>query len=82
MKNAGMQRLPQPATHMDINVLDTKGPESKRKGRITIDSGAAESVIPPGMLEEVPIKESAGSRAGMCYIAANGGKCPTWARST
>ena len=30
----------------------------------------------PDMLEEVPIKESAGSRAGLCYIAANGGKMP------
>ena len=68
--------LPQSATSVDVNVLDTKGPENKRKGRITIDSRAAESVIPPGTFEEVSIKESAGSRAGLCYIAANGGKMP------
>ena len=66
--------LPQPATSVDVNVLDTKGPENKRKGIIAIDSRAAESVIPPGTFEEVSIKESAGSRAGFCYIAANGGK--------
>jgi hypothetical protein len=71
-----MQRLPQSATRVDVNVLDTNGPENKRQGKITIDSGAAESVIPPSMFVEVPIKESAGSRAGLCYIAANGGRIP------
>lgn len=59
----------------DCNMVD-KGREKVNKGRITIDSGAAESVIPPDMLEEVPIQESAGSRSGLYYIAANGGKMP------
>ena len=41
-----------------------------------IDSEAAESVIPPDMLQEVPTRPSPGSRAGAHYIAANGGRMP------
>lgn len=76
VKSTGHARLPQSPDHIDINMVDKKGAGGTKKGRITIDSGAAESVIPPSMLEEVPIQESAGSRAGLCYIAANGGKMP------
>ena len=43
------------------------------KGKITIDSGAAESVIPASMLQQIKMSESSGSRAGLRYVAANGG---------
>ena len=42
----------------------------------TLDSGAAESVLPKDMLKEVPLKESKGSRSGLNYVAANGGRMP------
>ena len=61
---------------MDIGAVDRTESDAIRAGRITIDSGAAESVISPGMLKEIPIRESEGSRAGLCYVAANGGKMP------
>jgi len=45
-------------------------------GKITIDSGAAESVMPMEILKEIQLKESKGSKAGVQYIAANGGRMP------
>ena len=57
-------------------MVDGDGPNNRKLGRITIDSGAAESVIPPDMLQEVPTRPSPGSRAGAHYIAANGGRMP------
>ena len=41
-----------------------------------MDSGAAESVGPPSMAPEVPIRESPGSLAGRAYIAAGGERLP------
>lgn len=41
-----------------------------------MDLGAAESVVPYDMLEEIQICESAGSKAGLSYIVANGGRMP------
>ena len=46
------------------------------KGRITIDSGAAESVMPENYLTEIPIVPSEGSRRGVRYVTANGSKMP------
>ena len=68
--------LPKSAsTHeQDINMVDGTGLSKGKQGRITIDSGTAESVIPPDMLEEVPTRSSTGSRAATHYIAANGGR--------
>ena len=43
---------------------------------ITIDSGAAESVLPPDYAQQFPTEESEGSRAGLNYISAGGGKLP------
>ena len=43
---------------------------------ITIDSGAAESVIPPDHAPQFPTVPSDASRAGVSYVAANGGKLP------
>ena len=65
-----------PTYDQDINMVDGDGPNNRKQGRITTDSGAAESVIPPGMLQEVLTRPSPGSRAGAHYIAANGGKMP------
>ena len=59
---------------MDISGLDFN--RSIGKGTITIDSGAAESVLPRDMLKEVQLRESAGSKASVKYIAANGSRMP------
>jgi len=45
-------------------------------GRITVDSGAAESVWPEDLMPEVQTKPSVGSQTGVTYIAANGNKMP------
>ena len=44
------------------------------KGKVTIDSGAAESVMPRGMLENEPLVEGEAKRLGVRYVAANGAK--------
>ena len=44
------------------------------RGRITIDSGAAESVLPKNLLPHEPIEEGEAKRRGVKYVAANGGK--------
>ncbi len=46
------------------------------KGKITNDSGAAESVMPANALQHIKASESPGSHAGLCYVAADGGKMP------
>ncbi len=46
------------------------------KGKITIDSGAAESVIPANTLRQIKISWSSGSRAGLYQVAASGRKMP------
>lgn len=48
----------------------------KRIGRITIQFGASESVMPPGEVPEIPIVESEGYVNGVSYVAANGFKMP------
>ena len=57
---------------LDVNALES----GLQRGKITIDSGAAESVMPEGMLQGVKLEESEGSRRGVHYITANGGKMP------
>jgi hypothetical protein len=47
---------------------------SAGKGKITIDSGAADSVMPLAMLPNEEMKEGKAKKAGVKYIAANGGK--------
>ena len=49
---------------------------SPKRGKITVDSGAAESVWPDGLLPEVETRPSAGSKKGVNYIAANGSRMP------
>jgi hypothetical protein len=57
----------------EINVVDMKS-SKKYKGKITIDSGAEESVFPVDMIEESEIVETEASRKGYGFIAANGSK--------
>ena len=47
---------------------------SAGRGKVTIDSGAAESVMPRGMLEGEPLVEGEAKRLGVKYVAANGAK--------
>ena len=47
---------------------------SAGKGKVTIDSGAAESVMPKGMLDREPLMEGEAKRMGVKYVAANGAK--------
>jgi hypothetical protein len=44
------------------------------KGKITIDSGAAESVMPKEMLPNEPALEGQAKRSGVRYVAANGAR--------
>ena len=44
------------------------------RGKITIDSGAAESVLPRGFVPGEPLVEGEGKRNGVKYVAANGGR--------
>ena len=65
---------------VEVNVLDQKKENPKilrlRKG-ITIDSGAGNSVMPRRMVvDQSSIRESAGSKAGVHYVAANDGRIP------
>ena len=46
--------------------------EKKNFGKITIDSGAAENVLPREYLPGIPLQPSPGSQRGACFIAANG----------
>ena len=39
---------------------------------VTVDSGAIDSVIPKGVAQSVPVKETEASRRGLKYRAANG----------
>ena len=45
-----------------------------KKVRITADSGAVDHVAPKSTASHIPIKETAASRQGVHYIAANGFK--------
>lgn len=65
----------QPRVQCEVNAIEKAAHKQLGKGKITIDSGAAESVMPAEMLKEVP-QESVGSRNGTVYIAANGGRMP------
>ena len=53
-------------------------PEEKQwtSGRITVDSDAAESVWPEGIMLEIQTKPSVGSHNGVTYIAASGNRMP------
>ena len=44
------------------------------RGKVTIDSGAAESVMPRDMLQHETLVEGAPKKSGVKYVAANGAK--------
>ena len=59
--------------------IDTVFPEIENlkpagRGKITIDSGAAESVLPADMLPNEALVEGEARKKGVRYVAANGGK--------
>ena len=41
---------------------------------VTVDSGAAESVVPEGQCEQCPTRDTEKSMAGVSYLAADGTK--------
>jgi hypothetical protein len=54
----------------EVNVVG----KAKQKGKITIDSGAEESVYPKAMVDEKDLVETDASKKGMGFVAANGSK--------
>ena len=57
-----------------VGVGKTERLKPAGKGKVTIDSGAAESVMPRGMLDKEPLVEGEAKRLGVRYVAANGAK--------
>ena len=58
---------------MDVDVVGKKG---WRKVQVTVDSGAANSVINGDEYPKVPREESAGSRKGQVYLGPGSEKIP------
>ena len=56
----------------DVNVLDAGTVHCMGPGKITVDSGAAESVMPTGFMSSQPLEPSPASKKHARYIAANG----------
>ena len=60
-----------------INAVESKRMENLRpagRGKITIDSGAAESVLPADMLPNEKLMDGGAKKRGVRYVAAHGGK--------
>ena len=51
--------------------LDAPWLTSAGRGRIIVDSGAAESVMPRGMLPREILRQGVAARVGVRYVAAN-----------
>ena len=49
---------------------------NKVRSGLTIDSGAADHVIPPNWVPGLRVQPSPGSKRGVQYVAANGSKLP------
>ena len=54
--------------------MDSRGLRTAGRGKITIDSGAAESVLPADVVPNETLVEGEAKRRGVRYVAANGGK--------
>ena len=54
--------------------MDKKALKTAGRGKITIDSGAAESVLPVDVVPNETLVEGEAKKRGVRYIAANGGK--------
>ena len=50
--------------------------KQRTSGKITVDSGAAESVWPEDLMPEIWTKPSVGSKTGVTHIAASGNRMP------
>ena len=63
---------------VDVGGLEVLMPDRAaqvcRQGKVTIDSGATESVMPKGMRDRQPLVEGEAKRMGVKYVAANGAK--------
>jgi len=59
----------------EINVVENvnKG-KVRRKGKVTVDSGAEDSVWPATHVDWDKVVETEESRKGICFVAANGGR--------
>jgi len=75
-KRIHMRSMRKPLDCCPVEIAGKRQKKPIGAGKITIDSGAAESVMPMEMLKEIQLKESKGSKAGVQYIAANGGRMP------
>ena len=82
-----MEEEEEEANEVKIGGLDIEDPErginmvrhsgklvKAGMGNITVDSGAAESVMPRGMLENEELIEGAAKISGVRYVAANGAR--------
>ena len=76
MKDSSAPRtLPEAASIIEVNMIDNEPKKQLRKsgsGKITIDSGAGESVCPIDMVPEEPLHAT--SKNGATYRAAGGQK--------
>jgi hypothetical protein len=76
------EKMPKPTCQKDKRSLGKQSPEleinnvegEKKKSRITIDSGAEESVWPIEQIGDHELVETEASRNGIGFVAANGAK--------
>jgi hypothetical protein len=76
-------RKPSCTTAAGINLLQSESPQLNVMDQhefidmeVVLDSGAADHVIDKADAPDYELKESAGSRAGACFVAANGERIP------
>ena len=60
----------------NVKEIFTVDGEKPMKGRITVDSGAAESVWPAELFPEIPTMPSDASQKGVTYVTADGSRIP------
>ena len=60
--------------HEGINSIDMGKDGKWEKVRVHIDSGAIDTVTPPSTAEGIEVRQTAASKSGSGYIAANGTK--------
>ena len=62
----------------EINIVESGTNTKTKKGKVTVDSGAEESVWPSTHVNWEKVKETEDSRKGIGFIAANGVKMPNY----
>lgn len=70
------RKKPAHSKTQNLSTVETSAVKTVGRGKIRIDAGAAESVLPGRMLPDVKLQESVGSRRGVQYVAANGSRMP------